>query len=362
MALPNSGITTTIVGKEIGSSSRKVSVLCKHPNVNKWSKYKPVKFNEVSTIGKPDWWKADNGGCGLIISEFTTLSDLENYYDITPDDEIWKYQKPTGTASSPFRIGDFRQYDKEAEPALVAQHRESSYDKSNLTMPVGLNIRATSDTEISLDLISAVSGDLSDRPSFALKNGYLGILLIGKNRKNMTTASPLGDGTTVYVDIPLNDMTIGDYTCYMYISKTSKTSLSSVEYSGNYVPIPYGKFNVEIKDSDLIVYLDVEKVSSTRFDWTLTIINNTSFDLSLNNTRIVCRYADNVPTSLFEMDEDFINIPYQIVNRGDTYTRSGTFWNKLTQLDTRGGYIAFTNPYNESMYRETDLIEEGEIS
>lgn len=35
MALPNSNISTTLVGNTLGSSSRDIGTLCTHPNINK---------------------------------------------------------------------------------------------------------------------------------------------------------------------------------------------------------------------------------------------------------------------------------------------------------------------------------------
>ena len=42
MALPNTGITTYLVGNTLGTTSRNVSALCKHTNINKWAKGKPI--------------------------------------------------------------------------------------------------------------------------------------------------------------------------------------------------------------------------------------------------------------------------------------------------------------------------------
>ena len=47
MALPNSNISTTLVGNTLGSGSRDVGTLCSHPNVNMWSKRKPFRDNVI---------------------------------------------------------------------------------------------------------------------------------------------------------------------------------------------------------------------------------------------------------------------------------------------------------------------------
>lgn len=89
MALPNTNISTTLVGDLVGSLLRNVSGLCIHANVNKWSKKKPT-----SMVGFPtEWYKAS-----------------DNFYGLDPVND-WAYIKPSGGPSSPYRLGDFRGYE-----------------------------------------------------------------------------------------------------------------------------------------------------------------------------------------------------------------------------------------------------------
>lgn len=45
MALSSTGITTSLVGNAIGSSSRNVGALCSSSLINEWSKWKPISSN-----------------------------------------------------------------------------------------------------------------------------------------------------------------------------------------------------------------------------------------------------------------------------------------------------------------------------
>ena len=47
MALPSSNISVAMVKAELGASSNDVGTLCTHPNVNKWSKRKPINHSSV---------------------------------------------------------------------------------------------------------------------------------------------------------------------------------------------------------------------------------------------------------------------------------------------------------------------------
>ena len=97
MKLPNTGITSTIVANEIGAASRKWSVLCTHPNINKWSKWKPVRHSSVVPITEAQLKSVSFGLSG---------SD---------------YDRPTGNTASPFRIGDFRNYNHDALPPVSVE-------------------------------------------------------------------------------------------------------------------------------------------------------------------------------------------------------------------------------------------------
>ena len=50
MALGTTNISTTLVGTTLGTSSRDVGTLCTHPNINPWSKWKPISYWSNSGI------------------------------------------------------------------------------------------------------------------------------------------------------------------------------------------------------------------------------------------------------------------------------------------------------------------------
>ena len=105
MALPNSNISVSMVKAELGASTNDVGQLCIHPNVNKWSKWKPVRYNSPSPITEAE---LRSKKCGFDIP-----------YGFKADSTIlstaWGYLKPRGgsvTPIEPYRLGDFRNYNK----------------------------------------------------------------------------------------------------------------------------------------------------------------------------------------------------------------------------------------------------------
>lgn len=75
-ALPSTGITTSMVASAIGAATNDVGTLCKHPNVNKWSRFKPIDFNAIAL---PDDVRNSNTGFQLFdeVTGFGTVKKAE---------------------------------------------------------------------------------------------------------------------------------------------------------------------------------------------------------------------------------------------------------------------------------------------
>lgn len=125
--LANSNISTSLVANTLQASTRNVGILCTHPNINKWSKYKPVIWPYVNVDNLPanvPRYAASDGRCGFKAIQPMDYSVLISYYK-NPT-ECWEYQPPTGGASAPYRLGDFRGYDHEAEPFIRSIYSQDS--------------------------------------------------------------------------------------------------------------------------------------------------------------------------------------------------------------------------------------------
>lgn len=116
MALPNSNITTTMVGNELGLSTRNVGNLCSSTVINKWSKWKPVRYPKVGGLTVDDL-KSVNFGLTteeVSPSQLPSTKALENGMFIGGT-----YLKPRGGAQNEFyRLGDFRNYEHQAIPPV----------------------------------------------------------------------------------------------------------------------------------------------------------------------------------------------------------------------------------------------------
>lgn len=145
--LTRTNISTTLVANEIRSSSRDVGVLCTSPNINMWSKWKPI-----------------NANC-------TTLTDqilISHNYGITAPSvsstidaaltKVWSYDRPKGGATSPYRLGDFRGYDHTAPPPVTQQQDITWYTTVQPTITLELQSGAESAAGIQVEDLVALNG------------------------------------------------------------------------------------------------------------------------------------------------------------------------------------------------------------
>lgn len=105
--LPTTGITTTLVADTLGTSSRDVGTLCTSDNINMFSKYKPMSIAKVSDVDDND---REFINWGVTVPEPIGYPIQNGELTHNP----WVYNKPTGGANSPYRLGDFRKYKHDA--------------------------------------------------------------------------------------------------------------------------------------------------------------------------------------------------------------------------------------------------------
>ena len=214
MALPNTNISVAMVRDELGAASNDVGQLCIHPNVNKWSKWKPVRYSSVVPITEEQ------------------LKDTHYGFDIPygfKADSIilstaWGYLKPRGgsvTPIEPYRLGDFRNYNKLAIMPIEAE------------IPNEINKVAFNPNLRGNCTISTVSG--SDFQLNDLFEGlYFGVMAGGYYK---TLETPISANSNIYSleiqDCPgLIERTTADV--YLFMSEGMLTEWTNLVYSAQY--------------------------------------------------------------------------------------------------------------------------------
>lgn len=120
MALSDSNISINDVKTILGTDSTNVVDLCTDTNINPWSKWKPINSN--ATTLTDTILSNTKYGIGL---RTITLADIKTITNqLVPSYKNWQkgyvYDAPTGGASSPYRLGDFRNYEHNGYPPIMS--------------------------------------------------------------------------------------------------------------------------------------------------------------------------------------------------------------------------------------------------
>lgn len=323
MALPNSNIGTSLVGTTLGASTRDVGQLCTHPNVNKWSKWKPVRWNKVDGITISDIRAVKSG-----LSIPTQLSEtaMMTAYRSNPN-QLWVYNKPRGNTVSPiepYRLGDFRNYEHSAERFYDVVIPDKVF---TTTLGVALNMKSTNPYWISWD-------DLQ------LEGNYFGVLVVKNGEttpynKAISTQTLSASGESPYVEVSLPSPVVGNiYDVFPFISESLNAPFLLLEN---------GKSEVAYILPISVTLEAYWNASYSRITWELTITNNTSSPFNISGGYLFARYGDNQITDPTQTGEqqDFLTSPLTVPTGG--LILNGYWDGLLPNYNTRGGYVYFGN-------------------
>ena len=232
MALGTTNISTSLVEATLlGVSPERVGVdvgmLCTHPAINKWSRWKPVNGEYLHPT------------CGFIITSTT---------DQRPDalrNHVWSYDKPTGGQLSPFRLGDFRGYDHDVRYADKPFGISVSYPTVGGTLYISCDFGQT---------VNATLASPRYMPKFA--NYYFGVSVYkGTMRYDLShVISKCGlnkigsnSGELIQIDTSTLGFTTGEiYMVIPFISEwTFMQSIGTTGGAGN-----YNKYNLNALAAD----------------------------------------------------------------------------------------------------------------
>lgn len=240
MALPNTNITTTLVGQTLGTSSRDVGTLCTHPNINKWSKWKPVRHSTVSPLTEAEL-KAVN--YGLFLPTAISVTQIPIIGKVS-------YQKPRGGAyNEAYRLGDFRNY---AMGATIPLGTNSSNNDIRFKVYKGGSINPKYEN-FSLYTAANVIGGIDFTDLYGdLGTLYLGVLLQNNGDSEwFTNDAPIETGQSI-VDIVVNVLHpsishfVGTTSVLFFLTNVKKFNDDTYIYqeSDRFYPIPTDNNNL----------------------------------------------------------------------------------------------------------------------
>lgn len=188
----------------LGESSNDLATLCKSPKINVWAKYKPTVYPSPFT---DNWYKAKDGNYGLnitVVNGKGNWKDLIGEYSKANNGYGNLYNRPTGGANAPYRLGDFRGYFHGANLEV------SDY----LTTSTFIRESDTNQLLVKYNPVSADGSQISYFEFDVFKDKYFGYIITDKSKTNLmyiTTASTVASFT---VPLPKNALQVGDYLAF----------------------------------------------------------------------------------------------------------------------------------------------------
>lgn len=336
MALPNTNISTTLVGDTIGSGSRDVGTLCTHPNINKWSKWKPIRMkNKVTGITTAD---IRGESAGLVLPTQTSETLLMAAYRANNLQE-WVYNKPRGNDVNPvepFRIGDFRNYEKTALRPYTISIPDKVFT-SNIGIALNMNI-------------GSYNVNWTD---LMLENHYFGAVVVRNGlttpyNKAVSSQTLSVMNESPYVEIPIPSPTLGaTYDVFPFLSASNEGTAPFILLEDGYRSVLY--------PSTISVFLSASwNASFTRISWTLNFTNNTTKGITMNGGYLMVRYGGRVITDPIQSGELNHSLTSPLTLPPEGLNLSGYWDGLLPDYSTRGGYVYFGNlsfpQYDQTFY------------
>lgn len=228
------------IQRAIGSTSPDLGTLCSDENINRWAKYKPLSIATLATIGSN---QRENANYGIVdIPTWTRLDyaviflfsdargSLANTYWPDCDRakgslslEYWTYEKPSGGASSPYRITDYDGYYHLAEAPIGPMQQTSI-----LISPVGTLRVKFKQGAVSNDTLKLSDLTWPGSSGFPIGDMYFGVLM-KKTSGGATYAVTQKNGST---DIKMSDTDV-----YGFWAEFSE-DIVSASFEGTWTIIP----------------------------------------------------------------------------------------------------------------------------
>lgn len=211
-------------------------------DVNKWSKWKPVKYNANFTTGNEDtpFWKGYNGMCGFT-QESIIFGSVDAMITAVKAGTTFVYDPPTPTGGTtyPFRGGDWRNYNKNAKAPFWDVYAYGSFINGNNSSSVEFElVDNSSDIDKNTNL---VLGDILPAGT-NVANWYFGVVIVsGSKQFKKSATTSIGSGASIPEAARKFSVTLGEsgvsgsYTVYPCLYQRIPQSNDSY---GSVMPIP----------------------------------------------------------------------------------------------------------------------------
>lgn len=324
-------VTTTDVSTVLQTSSHDVGTLCRHDNINMWSRFKPVTIPNPAPDRDTEWWRASDGSCNIILPEVKNI--YSQVVDTITEDGTngYSYRKVGGGATAPYRLADFNKYDHHASPPIarvvVPEKVLRDHDLTATCLIPVPDIDKTLPGSLLLEDISCNGGK-------TLGDLYFGFMIFDSSNtlRGRVTSDTVGSKTATF---DLNDsFQPGTYTVYCFLSSVPLLQ-NATDTAGFFYAVPYcAPAQVEITDEQEVqialtaryIVLNVEdSPNKDKVSINFTLNVTTDFPQQVNNNVIRMRFSENDPNDPMEQGEKTLDLEDFYLNATDPYTYMGSF-------------------------------------
>lgn len=340
MAYSNGIITKPISIDDIkialGVWENRLSVLCKSPQINMWSRNKPMSIAKLFDVTESDKQNVNYGINISIVKGYgnDTLFQSFNYANQLT------YAIPFGSSLSPYRLADFNGYNSQSIVPYGIERPATGNEKYMTSLyrtPVVVNNLLLEDLKV------VDSGN-----TILLKDMYFGF-----SCKNISTGAVAWmtysitllqqSGKYDMMEIPLDD---GDYQSVWFLSSVPKTLVEPDKYS-IFVPLESGGFSIATPILSILTadftdkndFGDYEKVQ-----YSLHVYNDSSSTLQLTNCVFHYRFADKSLNDALEapIEKKVIVGTIDVAAGGYIYSNSLVNFMSNSEIESRGAKLYFT--------------------
>lgn len=285
-----------MVASAIGAATNDVGQLCSHPNVNMWSKWKPVRFNSVNPITQAN---LEAVNYGIAWNSYASIEAVKLAYENRED--VLNYNKPRGGLyNEPYRLGDFRNYEHSAiQPiagaSVTQQAQNIAGGQTKIVGSVFIN-GLPKVGEIGWEDLNLAGRKLA----MALYSG--GDLI------KTAVANNSGD---MYVEMdtryPLPVLSAGIYNAYLFFTNAAGTTSSSLRGIPNHLRFGY---RVQVVSNTVLIGIEAHWSESNpnQIIYTVKGTNQTGASVSLLNCSIRVRNWSNDCSSTIQQGEVLLNL------------------------------------------------------
>lgn len=198
-----------------GLSTNDLGTLITKANINVWAKYKPTVYPSPFP---DDWYKSKNDNYGLNITvdnRVSSWNELVAEYSKSNNGYINIYNRPTGGADAPYRLGDFRGYNHNAKPEIGDYLAVTNYQEdSQISLSVAYNAVTVDGDQVSYNDVEVY------------KDLYFGYVITDISGKTLNLIATASTTSSYEVRIAARTLLAGTYRLY--------PMFCNVDYSTNH--------------------------------------------------------------------------------------------------------------------------------